>query len=73
TEPGKYAFAGYDAANYFVPLITKYGNHCLDKIESTKYIGLSNTYHYKKTGDDSGFENQSIFILKYEDFELKKQ
>lgn len=73
TEPGKYAFAGYDAANYFVPLITKYGNHCIDKIESTKYVGLCNTYQYKKTGDDSGFENQSIFILKYEDFELKKQ
>lgn len=73
TEPGKYAFAGYDAAMYFIPHLLKYGNRALDKIESTKKTCLSTSFNFKKTGDDSGFENQSIFILKYEDFELKKQ
>jgi LysM repeat protein/ABC-type branched-subunit amino acid transport system substrate-binding protein len=73
TEPGKYAFSGYDAAMYFIPLIAKYGNNALDKIELTKKTCLSTSFDFKKTGDDSGFENQSIFILKYEDFELKKQ
>ena len=73
TEPGKYAFSGYDAAMYFIPLLIKYGNNANDKIESTKKTCLSTSFDFKKTGDDSGFENQSIFILKYEDFELKKQ
>lgn len=73
TEPGKYAFSGYDAAMYFIPLLIKYGNNAIDKIESTKKTCLSTSFDFKKTGDDSGFENQSVFILKYEDFELKKQ
>jgi len=73
TEPGKYAFSGYDAAMYFIPLISKYGNNALDKIEITTKTCLSTSFNFKKMGDDSGFENQSIFILKYEDFELKKQ
>jgi len=73
TEPGKYAFSGYDAAMYFIPLLTKYGSGALEKIEATKKACLSTSFNFKKTGDDSGFENQSIFILKYEDFELKKQ
>jgi LysM repeat protein len=73
TEPGKYAFSGYDAAMYFIPLLIKYGNGAIDKIESTKKTCLSTSFDFRKTGDDSGFENQSVFILKYEDFELKKQ
>lgn len=73
TEPGKYAFSGYDAAMYFIPLLIKNGNNAIDKIESTKKTCLSTSFDFKKTGDDSGFENQSVFILRYEDFELKKQ
>jgi LysM repeat protein len=73
TEPGKYSFSGYDAAMYFIPLLIKYGNGAIDKIESTKKTCLSTSFDFKKTGDDSGFENQSVFILRYEDFELKKQ
>lgn len=74
TEPGKYAFSGYDAAMYFIPLLISSGGHvAIDKIEPTKKTCLSTSFNFKKTGDDSGFENQSIFILKFEDFELKKQ
>lgn len=73
TEPGKYAFSGYDAAMYFVPLLSKFGSNTIEKIEATKKTGLITNFNLKKTGDDSGFENQSVFILKYEDFELKKQ
>jgi len=73
TEPGKYAYSGYDAAMYFIPLVLKYGDGAVDKIEANKKTCLSTSFDFKKTGDDSGFENQSIFILKYEDFELKKQ
>ena len=73
TEPGKYSFSGYDAAMYFIPLLIKYGNGAIDKIESTKKTCLSTSFDFKKTGDDSGFENQSVFILRYEDFQLKKQ
>jgi LysM repeat protein len=73
TEPGKYAFSGYDAALYFIPLLTKYGSSAIDKVDSTEKTCLSTSFNFKKMGDDSGFENQSVFILKYEDFELKKQ
>jgi LysM repeat protein/ABC-type branched-subunit amino acid transport system substrate-binding protein len=73
TEPGKYAFSGYDAAFYFIPLLAKFGHGVIDKLEASKSTGLITNFNFKKTGDDSGFENQSVFILKYEDFELKKQ
>jgi hypothetical protein len=73
TEPGKYAFSGYDAALFFIPLIYKYGHDAIEKIEQTKKTCLSTSFNFKKTGEDSGFENQSIFLLKYQDFELKKQ
>ena len=73
TEPGKYAFSGYDAAMYFIPLLANFGSNALEKMESTKKSCLSTSFNFKKMGVDSGFENQSIFILKYEDFELKKQ
>lgn len=72
TEPGKYAFNGYDVAMYFLPLLSKYGYGCINKFEENKNIGFSTIFHLKKTGIDSGFENQSIFMLKYEDYELKK-
>jgi LysM repeat protein/ABC-type branched-subunit amino acid transport system substrate-binding protein len=73
TEPGKYAFSGYDAAIFFIPLISKYGHEAIEKIEQTKKTCLSTSFNFKKTGEDSGFENQSIFLLKYQDFELIKQ
>ena len=73
TEPGKYAFSGYDAAMYFIPLIAKYGQGIINKLESNHKTGLSTHFSFRKTGDDSGFENNSIYLLKYEDYELKKQ
>ncbi len=73
TEPGKYAFSGYDMAWYFISMLSQNGTFKLDTLEQNKKTLLSTRINFKKTGDDSGFENQDVFMLKYEDFELKKQ
>lgn len=69
TDPGKYAFAGYDAAMYFITHFKNNGtvNQLVDK----KQVGLSTSFNFKKTAVESGFENQSLYLLKYQDYELK--
>jgi LysM repeat protein len=38
TEPGKYAFSGYDAAMYFIPLLIKYGNNAMIKLNPLRKL-----------------------------------
>ena len=73
TEPGKYAFSGYDVAMYFVPLLKQYGGGAINKLDSNRREGMSMNFYLKKTGDDSGFENQTTLLLKYVNYELIKQ
>lgn len=69
TEPGKYSFIGYDAAMYFIKLIQT--DPTLNKLAVMKKNGLSTGFDFKKTAVESGYENQSLYLLKYENYELR--
>ena len=71
-EPSVYGFSGYDVTKYFIGEIAKHGKYfqfCVDG----KYEGLSTIFNFKRVSENGGFENNSTFILKYNNnFELER-
>jgi len=73
SEPDNYAFQGYDVTKYFLYALKKYGpdfQYCL------KYLNLDliqSDYRFERTDGYSGFENKSVFMLKYnKDYTIEK-
>jgi ABC-type branched-subunit amino acid transport system substrate-binding protein len=72
TEPNKYAFIGFDVAIYHGVAMTNFGKNFTPYYEQVKIPLLQSNYVLKRSDMNSGFENQSVFILKYEDYKLLK-
>lgn len=72
TEPSKYGFSGYDVMYYYVSNLDKYGVNMQSQLEVIKKEGIGNSFDFFKTGMESGFENRSTYLLKYEDYKLKR-
>ena len=77
TEPGIYSYQGYDIMFYFISAMKEHGKNfqfCMspyDNAPSPK--GLSLFFDFGRTGLKNGFENNGIFILKYnENMKLTK-
>jgi len=70
--PGEFGNKGYDLSLYLFGLMHKYGNSFLEFIE--KYPRDMSSYSFKfcQTGMESGFENQSLVILRYKDYKLTR-
>lgn len=68
--PGEYANRGFDASFFLFTLMNKYGNQFPYFME--KEVGKMSSHEFKfcQTGMESGYENQSLVILKYQDFKL---
>jgi LysM repeat protein len=63
-EPERLAVQGYDATHYFIR------NFFLT--EMTNYNAVINHFNYQSTGEGNGFENKTVFILRYEENKLKE-
>lgn len=65
TDPNKYAIQGFDVAFYFA-------SHFLmgTPIEGE---AVMNDFHYAKRGLHNGVENNNVFILRYDGFEIREQ
>ena len=50
--------------------IEKYGVENYSQTTEFKSNGINTQFNYFKTGTESGYENQKVFILKYQDFSL---
>lgn len=70
TEPNKFAYEGYDIAMYHLLALKNYGISFMEKSIEIKSNGINTQFNYFKTGEESGYENQKVFILKYQDFSL---
>ncbi len=70
SEPGKFAFIGYDVMKYYGAGLKQFGrafpNH-LNEISTRLY---ANGFDYYKTSNESGFENQSVMIISTVEYEL---
>lgn len=70
--PSKYSYLGYDVAYFYLSLMNEFGvNYDVMFLGYKKELLMLN-FDYFKTGIESGYENHSVFLLKYEDFQLKK-
>ena len=72
TEPSKYAFIGFDVALYHGAAMSNFGKNYPSYYGQVKVPLLQANYVLKRSDMNSGFENQSVFILKYEDYKLVK-
>ena len=72
TYPKKYSFLGFDLAYYYGILIHNYKGDAYSKLDKVKHDGVSISFDFFQTGVESGFENTSVYLLKYEDFLLKR-
>jgi LysM repeat protein/ABC-type branched-subunit amino acid transport system substrate-binding protein len=72
TEPDMYGFQGYDITFYFLSALQKYGSGFMNNLSSNYANGLETGFHFSQFPSDSGFENKSVFILKYHNYQLIK-
>lgn len=70
--PTKYSYLGHDVAYFYLSLLNEFGvNYDVMFLGYKKELLMLN-FDYFKTGIESGYENHSVFLLKYEDYRLKK-
>jgi LysM repeat protein len=64
TDPDKYAMQGFDATMHF---IKKY----LLK-QNNPGEGVINNLHYSTLGEGNGYENNNVFVIRYNNFSLQE-
>lgn len=72
TDPEQFGLLGFDVSYHFIKSLMTYREHFLTEFPRSKGTMLTTKYDFVKVGEESGYENQSAFILKIEDFELKR-
>lgn len=63
TEPGPFAFQGYDTASFFCRLASKYGKHWIDKLEGAYEKGLQSDLRFNQSGE--GYVNTAVRRVLY--------
>ena len=72
-EPSFYSFQGFDVTYFFTKQAAKYGDSMLKCLPQIPLVcGFNSCYHFDKIGENDGFENQFNYIIKMDDFELKR-
>ena len=68
--PEKFAFQGFDITHYYLKALHKYGTRLETGITQGNEKYLYFNFGFFKTGMESGYENKSTILLKYQNFEL---
>ena len=72
-EPSFYTFQGFDVTYFFAKQTAKYGDSMLNCLPQIPLMcGFNSCYRYDKIGENDGYENQFNYIIKMDDFELKR-
>jgi ABC-type branched-subunit amino acid transport system substrate-binding protein/LysM repeat protein len=72
-EPSFYSFQGFDVTYFFTKQAAKYGDSMLKCLPQIPLVcGFNSCYHFDKIGEHDGYENQFNYIIKMDDFELKR-
>ena len=72
TEPGDYGYLGYDVMLYYGQALLQFGLNFPNEFDRVKQDGLLHIgMDYFKTGIESGFENESTVLLRYNNFKLE--
>lgn len=70
--PSKFSYLGYDVGYYYLSLLNQFGANFEVMFMGYNKEMLMMNFNFFKTGIESGYENHSVFLLKYEDYKLKK-
>jgi LysM repeat protein len=71
-SPGKYAILGFDISMYYLGMLAEYGNAFPSMYSANRKEFLAYGFDLFRTGIESGYENRFTYILKYEDYRLKR-
>jgi hypothetical protein len=69
SKPEKFSYLGYDVGTYYLSLLNEHGSNFRLMLPQYVKNGLGRKFHYYKTGFESGFENHSVYLIKFEDFQ----
>lgn len=70
TEPGPFAFQGYDTASFFCTMCSKYGKRWMDKLGYGRDSGLQSDFEFRRT-ESGGYVNTAVRRILYEpDFRI---
>ena len=72
TEPGEYAFSGFDVTYFFLYTLFHYDKQFVDCLESLKMDLFQSSYQFKRIENSDNFENTYWNILEYDNFRLIK-
>ncbi len=72
TDPGIFAFQGFDVAFFYVNMLRNYGLNFQNKLATAKQSGLQTAFDFYQVSPESGFENKAVFMLMYRDYKLVK-
>jgi LysM repeat protein/ABC-type branched-subunit amino acid transport system substrate-binding protein len=73
SEPGKYAFTGFDIMKFYGEGLLKYGRDFPNHFGDIKTKLYANGFDFFKTSNESGFENQYVMIIGTDDFNLIRE
>ncbi|MBN8703948.1 MAG: LysM peptidoglycan-binding domain-containing protein [Bacteroidetes bacterium] len=70
SDPEVYAFQGYDIGMYYLGLLANFGKNISSFIANSTYTGLQSNYKMYKHQEESGVDNQAVFILKQSNYTI---
>jgi len=71
TEPDQYAFKAYDIVCYYSAMLEKYGNLLAPCAAHSPMNFPSTSFKLQSIGNNSGFENKGITIVKLNEYEIQ--
>ena len=72
TDPGKFCIQGFDISYFFLKALFRYGTHFNHYTDQLNSEGLIFDFRLFRAFETNGFENIHVYLLKYENFELKQ-
>ena len=71
-EPDEYAFLGFDVSCYYLSAIMTEGNSFASHFAKVRTSPLHMAFSMQRAGMENGYRNESTYILKYEELELRR-
>jgi ABC-type branched-subunit amino acid transport system substrate-binding protein len=72
-EPSLYVFQGYDVILFYLTAMKAVGSKAMQAdLPNHKWKGLHTNFDLYQTSVESGYENKSVFMLRYDQYQLVK-
>lgn len=72
TDPGIYAYQGFDIASFYLKSLMNYGFNFQKQLSTITYQGLQTSFNFYQVSPENGFENRAVYLIKYQDSKLVK-